>query len=332
MPTEASIETLDGNILGACGRKVFMEKMAIGGRLEKYLPICTETSSLRMGFIFSFGKQFEQVIAELLESAGHTVINNGKFRFPIPDTDLYLSAEFDHIVIDKDSGQAYGLEDKTGNGHSFTMRRVQGYKRPPSTQEKEEYVTDSLKPSPAPEHLLQGMLYLYAFQTGLVKDLYPYDIDSWRFLYLSRDSMEFREFIIKLDKVGNLHYPILMHVNNFGQIEMVPTIPFTVEDIFARYKMIDSYIQSETMPPADFKSNLNSYEIAEYHKNGLLSEARKTSMQKGKMEAADWKCRYCKWYPVCQALPRKGFKLTEKIEIPGYNDNSVPETEELYNV
>lgn len=316
MPTEASIETLDGNVLGACGRKVFLEKMSIGNKLEKYFPICKETPSLRRGFIFSFGKQFENVIADLLTESGHTVINNGKFRFPIPGSKLYISAEFDHIVIDKDTGEAYGLEDKTGNGHSFTMRRVQGYKRSPSTQEKEEYVTDPTKPSPAPEHLLQAMLYLYAFQNGLVKDLYPYNVTNWRFLYLSRDTMEFREFALQLDKVGNLHYPVLMHINNDEQWDMISTIPITVEDIFSRYKTIESFVSTETIPPADFHASLDFSEVQDYNRRGLLSESRKKAMQSGAMEAADWKCRYCKWHPVCKDLPREGFKLTEQISVP----------------
>jgi len=307
-PTEASLVTFEGNVLGTCARKTFFNKKSIDKEdFDKYMPDVIEKHGLKMMLIHEFGRQFEQVNFNALTKLGHDVVCNGKYKFNIYNTKYYMSYEFDHLLNLKGTNKVIGIEEKSGNGWNFTMQRVMGRKKANTIKEKDSYTLNPSAIAPDPSHLLQASIYLYDFITNPTNK--DFELDSWRILYVTRDSMEMREFAILLENVGNLHYPKIFYLEDNNWVN-VPIIPICVEDVLDRFVKIGNSIDSNIVPACDYMPFLTNEDLDNYQAAGLLSDSKLKNMRSGKEDPCDWQCNYCKWHEICKVLPNHEFDFS----------------------
>lgn len=232
----------------------------------------------RAEFIFMQGKSVEEMLIEQWKAMGIWVDNNVKFY----DAEHNISGELDAILREPD-GTVYGAEVKS----------FYGYKA-----ESEIFGNKSKLGRPKMSQLLQTLIYTYHF-----RDRLPY----FRMVYFARDSVLRRTFKIELHEDHGLHYP---------KIEGVVWRQFTVEDILERYKLLQSYIEKQVIPPNDFELQYSDAKIEDYFKKGKISKSKYEDWQKsvravekGKKNqpeiVGDWNCSYCSFKNVCWS---KGMK------------------------
>jgi CRISPR/Cas system-associated exonuclease Cas4 (RecB family) len=227
----------------------------------------------RAEFIFMHGKETENMLVETWKKMGIWVDNNVKFIMP----EYNVSGELDALLREPD-GTLYGVEVKSFYGYNA---------------EKEIFGNKSQIGKPKMSQLLQTLIYCYNF-----RDRLPY----FRMAYFARDSVKRRTFKVELHQQNGKHYP---------KIEGQVWYQFSVEDILARYKRLQEYIDKKEIPPNDYELQYPPDKIIDLHSKGKIAkttfetwEKQQKAIAKGKMPAnpeqiGDWQCSYCAFKNVC---------------------------------
>ena len=83
---------------------------------------------------------------------------------------------------------------------------------------------------------------------------------------------------------------------------------FTVNDILARYKQLQEYINRKETPPKDYELQYSEEKIRDFRPKKLggkdkISKTKYEAWEKGKLKpweyVGDWMCKGCKWRKIC---------------------------------
>lgn len=197
------------------------------------------------------GKSIEQNEHLFAERAGILAAKNVKTRKNFGD--ITISAEIDAIYA-RDGHQVIA-EIKSIGGY-FAMSEVFGTAKKPG--------------HPKSDNLLQVILYL---------DIFP-QYQSCLLRYIDRTDCETKDFTVTLRKVGGIS---LATVD--GEIQP----DFSLERILDRFRLLNSYILANTLPPRDYRPIYSVTDLAEIN-----------SKLKGKSKRlCDWRCNYCVFRDRC---------------------------------
>ena len=223
-------------------------------------------NSARSEYIFKQGIGVEKILIDLWKEMGIWVDNNIKFL----DKENKISGELDALLMEPTDGTVYGVEVKSFYGYFA---------------EKEIFGNRSVKGLPKMGHLLQTLIY-----TNFFKDKLPY----FRIVYFARDSVKRRTFKIELHEEADLTYP---------KIEGEVIRSFSVNDIYERYRELQTYLDNEIVPPNDFELFYSSEIIEDYYVKGKIAKTKYAKWKQGKLgpqeQIGDWNCSYCAYKNVC---------------------------------
>jgi hypothetical protein len=250
--------------------------------IDKYGDEVTEGGCLRASFfrvngfekkphpaytqwIFEMGNRVEQMIVDKIKESGIWVDNNIKFY----NEEFNVSGEIDLLIAEPPTGVVVPCEIKSCYGY-FAKKEIIG-----NTKQKGQ---------PKLNQLVQLLVYLHEF-----RDQFPYG----RMVYFFRDTTERKSFKIELHQDGKLIYPVVD-----GDIKN-----FTVNNIFARYKELQHYIDNNEVPPKDYELDYPEAKIHDFAKKGKVGKTKYQAFQKGKLKPyehiGDWMCSYCGFSNHC---------------------------------
>jgi hypothetical protein len=220
----------------------------------------------RTEYIFAQGKIIEQWLIDRWKEMGIWVGNNIKFL----DREHNISGELDVILAEPPSGQLYGAEVKTFYGYMA---------------EKEIFGDKRTKGFPKMSQLLQTLIYVNHFEEKL-----PY----FRMLYFGRDSVKRCSFKVELHHEGNIKYP---------KVEGIVLKQFSMNDVLDRYKLLQTHIANNTIPPNDYELQYPSHKIEDFFKKGKVAKTKYEAWKKGSLKryetVGDWQCNYCRYKNEC---------------------------------
>ncbi len=218
-------------------------------------------------WVFRMGKAVETDLLELWKQMGLWLDNNVKFY----DEKSNVSGEFDIIVKDPVTGEPVLTEVKSMAGYN-AIKQVLGNK--------------SQKGAPKEDHLLQILVYL-----SLHQNIFKYG----KLIYLDKTSTSGNaEFNISLTNEGENTYPV---------IDGIVSRKFSIEQIFDRYKKVQSFIDNKELPPRDYELFYPAPKIEALWEAGELSKAKYEAWKKDNSKApGDWNCAYCNYKKACWDL------------------------------
>lgn len=176
-------------------------------------------------------------------------------------------------------------------------------------------------PLPAPNNLMQAMLYkYYVTQVDAGKALEAEDV---YLMYVNRSTGETFFYKVDLDKDG---YPIITAYNqagtelgnlnlkdaeSFEDLELTPGVStsddariaelrININDIFKKIDEVYDSVSSKTLPSCDYSMIYNEEQAKREHAIGRLSKIKLNKILKGEA-IGDSKCTYCAYRTKCMA-------------------------------
>jgi len=260
-PTEASVQCMD---------PITGEPSVSGKCMRAAYYRCSgdferaETSP-RQEMIFKLGKNVENVLVDVLKEMGLWKQNNLKFW----NEEFNVSGEIDILLRDPETNGLFGAEVKSIYGY-YAKKEIFGNKKQAGR--------------PKIEHVLQSAIYLDNFS-----DIIKY----WKLVYMERGDGSRCEFNITLAK--DLQGKTRICVN--GE----PIKLFTLEDVYARYKLLDNHRKRDTIPPRDYDLVYPPQKVEAKNERGELSKSKYDNWKRNpvKNPIGDWQCSYCPFRLEC---------------------------------
>lgn len=263
-PSEASVRVVDEH----------GDERTEGGCLRaSYFRLSDEyeraKNSARSEFIFMQGKSIERDFINTWKEMGIWVDSNVKYY----DHENNISGELDTILKEPD-GTPYIVECKSCYGYMAKKEIIGNWKN---------------SGFPKMSHLLQTLVYLNYWHTR--------GLNKARIVYLFRDSVDRRTFLIELHKEGDLIYP---------KVEGLVIRSFTVNDIISRYKFLSTCLKAEIVPERDYDLQYPDEKIEDFFKKGKIGKTKYDKWKKGKLGKheyiGDWNCGYCSYKSICYGV------------------------------
>lgn len=303
-PSSSSVEyngVLGRTVIGACLReqyyRITQEPQTAVGEIDY------EISAM-------LGDKVSELIVQLIDTHGFKMgLQRLAVEHSFYDPRINVSGRCDVIAWDSITGEPVGIEIKSVG----------------------EYKASKTMDQPAPEHIMQAVIYLDYYRTYMPKGMsIP---TKWYIWYFSRTE----NYSIKAKKHGS---PLTMlwdyHITlddegiptvhtNIGSIRM-PHL--SVSNIQARYHSLAEYLNNKTLPPRDYELSYSEEKLVSLHKLDLLTrKADRESIEKWiakgavagklKLEMGDFECKLCPWKEECWGLPKvtapkSSFNLPDK--------------------
>lgn len=270
-PSEASVMyEIDGTPIcrGKCMRAVFYRAMGVpeddgkGG----------QSTNLMMKA--HLGRAAEGQTTNRWKEMGIWAGNSIKFY----NRQYVVSGELDTILnLD---GKKILVEQKSFYGFNAS-REICGAKRPP------------IPGCPKWGHFLQSCVYA---------DEYQDKVDECRLYYLERGDGHRVEFLVGVDRATGRPYWQQIpgpYWNMYSDKRVLA--PFTMDDIYARFKQLIKYIRLEQVPPRDFKHTWDKATIQWMYDHDEISQSKYKDYMSGKKQAGNWECAYCSRASKCLA-------------------------------
>lgn len=207
------------------------------------------------------GEYVESMIIDIFKETG--ILVDKAVKFSIDDYNIYGKLD---AIISIDSVQ-FGVEIKSiGGNNKWTNNQIFG--------------SIYNKPYPKWQHLLQTIIYCYAFREKLDSGFILY--------YIRRDTGESKEFLVSIEV-----YKGEMYAAIDGNIDF----RFKVTDILNRYKILYKYIEENKVPPKEYMKIYPKEDIVSYYKLGIIS---KKQLDNYYVDAfGDFCCKYCEYKDIC---------------------------------
>lgn len=207
------------------------------------------------------GKIIEQYEIALAKEAGIWVADDVAFQFE--DEGIIVSGKLDAIY--KYRGSDVCVEYKSSSGWPFIKRVFGG-----------TGVNSKMYALPKLEHVLQTILYLHA------KPELRYGI----IFYINRDSMDTIEHKVQLK---NDH--VLLNKTR---------VNITIDMILDRYKELTEYLDTNTIPPADFTPAYREDDIERLYADKVISKYEYDRWTSTGEIPCEKRCNYCQWHTTCR--------------------------------
>jgi hypothetical protein len=262
-PSQASVVTRTGEVIGKCLRASFYEKT---GETPTN-PV--DDNIVAMGYM---GTKIEDGLIELCKNQGIWEANNIKWQA------YGISGEVDIIIrvlnteVTPPKEELYVVECKSCSGY-YVNKELFGYYE--GAGSNRTYI----KGKPKDKHLLQSILYAHVAKEKGFKGTIIF--------YVSRDESKMTEFLITVDDDGNV----------FINGELDPR--FKVQDIINRYQVLQAAIDSNELPDRDYKPEYSDEEVKSLYANKSISKTAHDNHINRKNLYCDSECNYCDFKLKC---------------------------------
>lgn len=293
-PSEALANVSNGFAVGECQRSLFYKILG-----QDY----TEPGSLRLKKICESGLMYEEQSIKEYKEHGMFIAEQLKIEFKIPNAinDITMSGKMDALIID--DGIFKGVEIKT----------IDTYKA-------DSIFGEGKLALPAPNNLMQAMMYKYYLNNALVTDS-KVKVDEVYLKYINRANGAEMYFLVDIDNDGYaIITPIsetaiigqtikLKDVKSFDELARcnsnastdearLAELRININDIFKKYDSVYNYIEARSLPPKDYELVYSKNRIELEHKVGRLSKIKYNKAIKGEAYG-DKKCTYCNYRSKC---------------------------------
>lgn len=301
-PSSASIKTIvngEERVIGACLRQQWY-------RMKE--PKVSNTGVIDYTISANIGDKLHELIVNYIENYGYTMgLQKVESEHPIFLAEENISGRCDLLAWDYVNNELVGIEVKSLG----------------------EYKCNVCMESPAPEHIMQSMIYLYAYD----KEIPPHMTKpkKWYIWYISRTE----NWSIKAKKHNS---PLQMLWDYYITLDKsgVPTVytpsgverweHFNISKILDRYKLLATHIKNDELPPRDFKISYTEEDIMTAYKAGRVTKKAEVEriekwVSKGcpsdklKIEMGDAECSFCPWKDHCWGIG-SGLKDIPKYNLP----------------
>lgn len=262
-PSQASVVTRNGDIIGRCLRASFYSKT---GESETN-PV--SDAVVAMGYM---GTKIEDGLIDLLKNQGLWEANNIKWQA------YGISGEVDVLIRTLDTTvtppqeRKYIVECKSCSGY-YVNKELFGYGE--GAGANRVYI----KGKPKDKHLLQSVLYA---QVGRESGF-----EGTILFYVSRDESKMTEFLITVDDDGTI----------FINGEVDPR--FKVQDILSRYQVLQAALDANELPDRDYKPEYTDGEVEALYAGKKISKAANDNHKNRKALYCDTECNYCEFKLLC---------------------------------
>lgn len=234
---------------GYCHRAAYYSCIGIG---EKSRKLSHSLSS-------KLGDSTENLLLWIFKDIG--ILYDKSIKFKIEECNV--SGRLDAILIIDDV--KYGLEIKSLSSNSWTIGQIFG--------------TKWNKPKPKLEHLMQCIVYLYAFIN---------EIDTFKLLYIRRDNGDTKEFTIQLVLIDNMLYPLVDDEIYYD---------INCNNIIDKFKILNKYIEDDKLPPRSYSIEYTEKEAKLLFDIKYLSKNMYLKFLESKF--GDFECMNCSYRDLC---------------------------------
>lgn len=313
-PSSASLEYTDSyghkQVIGACLRQQYYKRTQA--------PI-TNRGITDWKISSMLGDKFHEMLVEFIDEHGfHMGIQKLAAEQPFYNPMYDISGKVDMLIWDYTAHEMAGIEIKSVG----------------------EAKANKCLEEPAKEHVMQSMIYLDYYQTYIPKDqVRP---TKWYIWYLSRTE----NWSIKGKKHGSplaMLWDYEVTLDNQGDA-VIETIRgkekwpgFNINNIYKRYKDLDNYITSNTLPPRDYQEEYDEATILGMYKQNKLQYKKhkepvekwiKKGMKPGelKLTMGDFECAMCEFKEHCwrqsqQSINSSEFNLPNDLKSSSNEDS-----------
>jgi hypothetical protein len=279
-PSQASVVTRSGEIIGRCLRASFYSKTGVA----ETNPV--SDAVVAMGYM---GTKIEDGLIELLKNQGIWEANNIKWQA------YGISGEVDVLIRTLDNTvtppqeRKYIVECKSCSGY-YVNKELFGYNE--GAGSNRQYI----KGKPKDKHLLQSVLYA---QVGKESGF-----EGTILFYVSRDESKMTEFLITVNDEGTI----------FINGEVDPR--YKVQDILDRYSVLQAAIDANELPDRDYKPEYTDASVEALFQAKEISKAANDNHRNRKELYCDTECKYCEFKLHCldQNTTKTPKVLAESIE------------------
>jgi len=292
-PSEASADVGPFTV-GECKRSLFYKVIGVEP---------SEDFSVRGRYICDAGLLYEHYHIEHFKSLGLFYDDQYKIEFETNTTNkVIVSGRVDVII--NDDGILKAIEIKS----------VSAFKAP------EIFGTTGKLPLPAPNNLMQAMLYKYYTkhtelgQRSGIKEVY--------LMYVNRSDGSTFYFEVDLDDAG---YPILRAVNQNGkeiyrmnlgdrksytelsvsgseitsEDSSIAELRINVNDIFKKFNEVYTYAKNKVLPDPDYKMFYSETDLQNELRFGRITKRKVAMLKKAGETYSDYKCTICAYKRKC---------------------------------
>jgi hypothetical protein len=229
--------------------------------------------------VFLLGNAVEDALTEMCKQMG--IWENNSVRWE--DKQRNISGEFD--IICRQGNDLWGVECKSFYGY-VANKTILGH----HSGRGRNKVWNPGKPKD--EHLMQTAVYVDQTRDKL---------NGFKIVYISRDKCDIAEFNITSDDDKNIY------------INGVKETRFTINDIYNRYMLMNTYIAEGTKPRREFTKDLSDERVQSLHERGDISDSAYKKHNDRVDRCSDWHCGYCNYSDYCWKVDTDD--LAEHVEV-----------------
>lgn len=293
-PSEASAQL--GNVaVGECKRSMFYKILG---------STPSEPMSVTGKYICDAGNLYEAFHIQKFKEYGMYKDSQIKIDFIIPNSrnKVQVHGRMDCII------------EHNGSRDVLEMKSVSEYK-------SAKIMANSDLPLPAPNNLMQAMLYRYYLSN--IETGKALKVDNVYLMYINRSTGGTFYYKVDLDSEG---WPIitaydqvgkelgvvnLKDVKSFADLSATSGISesdearlaelrINIQDIFNKFDEIYDYVNNKTLPPCDYNIVYTQDRAKLEHSLGRLSKMKYNKITKGEA-MGDSKCNYCSYRTKCMS-------------------------------
>ena len=271
-PSEASVVVTDK----------FGDRVVHGGCLRSGYYRCTGEEAIpfdaRSKSIFELGNTVEDMLVADWQQMGIFIAHGVRFQ----NLEYNLSGEIDVVLRNPETDQLFGVEIKSFYGY-FATTEIFGNKGKAGQAKM--------------NNLLQTLVYAREFKDSL---------NHFKLFYEDRGDGSKKSFDVsvvptELEDTSIVYRPVVD-----GKV----IAEFTVDDIYARYALLNKHILDGVIPDRDFELRFSNDRIERDYQNGKISDSKynkfkRVSKRDGSVKyverdrPGDWNCLYCKYKDLC---------------------------------
>ncbi len=273
MPSRAMCySATDSKPIGACIRSSYMDikRYPVSNPLGIYMKMTTEA-----------GRIWESWVINQFKEIGIYVDHSVKLFDPT----RFVSGELDilHYNPETDSYEVTEVKQYNGSNYSAASSLTGSGK--------------NMRPTPKDPNLLQVFTYLL-----MLRNTGNTSVNFVNLLYIDRscgsfsNNVQFRVSLI--EQLGSIH-PLVEYFDNSGEVQSYVDYRITEEAVFEKNSMLDTFVESDMLPPRDYTLKYSDQEII-----GMYSRKEISAFKYNKWVAdstinfiGDWQCVYCKYGP-----------------------------------
>ncbi len=285
-PSSASIKTVvngEERVIGSCLRQQWYKMKE---------PKVSNVGVIDYTISANIGDKLHELVVDYINNYGYIMgLQKIESEHPIFLPEENISGRCDLLVWDHVNNEVVGIEVKSVG----------------------EYKCNVCMERPAPEHIMQSMIYLYAYNKEI--PLHMVRPKKWYIWYVARTenwSIKAKkhqsplqmiwDYYITLDSVG---VPTVYTPSGVERWEH-----YNISKILERYKLLATHIKNDEIPPRDFKISYSEEDIMTAYKAGRVTrkadieritkwEAKGCLPNKLKLEMGDAECSFCQWKDHC---------------------------------